>query len=173
MADFSNFNPAHLRKGLVDAAGTALKPGLTTSSYSGSGTPTAANELKPSIVNADGTFKPTMLRADGSLKPSLLKIGFTGTVSATSISTAGTATGATAGSVTLVDGTGFNSGSANGSGLSISVTVTALTVTGVSIVAGGSDYLDTETYTITTAQMAAAFGGIWTVAPVFTIDTVV
>ena len=68
MADYSDLVPADLKPSLSD--GTNLKPSITTDSYAG-GTPTAAGEVKRSVVYADGTVKPSMTAADGTLKPSV------------------------------------------------------------------------------------------------------
>jgi hypothetical protein len=71
LLDYSDLIPANLKPGLLTQDGLNLKPGLTTSLYSG-GTPTAANQVKSSLLNADGTLKPGLTTADGSaLKPSL------------------------------------------------------------------------------------------------------
>jgi PKD repeat protein len=72
MADYSDLIPANLRASLSD--GTRLKPSITTSAYTG-GTPSAANQVKRSVVYADGTVKPSMAYADGTLKPSVLIAG--------------------------------------------------------------------------------------------------
>lgn len=71
MADYSDLVPAYLRPSVSD--GTRLKPSITTSNYSG-GTPSAANEVKPSLMYADGTLKESVADAVG-LKASWLLAG--------------------------------------------------------------------------------------------------
>ena len=66
----SSLDPSTLKPCLIDASGN-LKPGLTTSSYSG-GTPSNASELKPGLVDSDGNLKPGLILGDG-VKPGLLK----------------------------------------------------------------------------------------------------
>ena len=72
MADYSDLDPAALRASLSD--GTRLKKSITTDLYTG-GTPSAANQVKPSIMYADGTLKESITYADGTLKPSWLIAG--------------------------------------------------------------------------------------------------
>ena len=69
MPDYSSLNPAVLKPGLTTPDGADLKPGLVTSAYTG-GTPTAANQIKPSLRNADGSLKAGLV-SGGALKPSL------------------------------------------------------------------------------------------------------
>jgi len=71
MADYSDLVPAYLRPSVSD--GTRLKPSITTSNYSG-GTPSAADEVKPSLMYADGTLKESVADAVG-LKASWLLAG--------------------------------------------------------------------------------------------------
>lgn len=72
MADYSDLDPTALRASLSD--GTRLKKSITTDLYTG-GTPSAANQVKPSIMYADGTLKESITYADGTLKPSWLIAG--------------------------------------------------------------------------------------------------
>jgi hypothetical protein len=65
VADYSDLDPAALRASLSD--GTRLKKSITTDLYTG-GTPSAANQVKPSIMYADGTLKESVTYADGTLK---------------------------------------------------------------------------------------------------------
>ena len=69
-SNVSLLDPSLLKPGLVDGAN--LKPSLVTTSYAG-GTPSAASELKPGLVGADGNLKPSLVNADGSLKSGLLR----------------------------------------------------------------------------------------------------
>ena len=71
MADYTDLIPANLRASVSD--GTNLKPSITTTAYGG-GTPSAANEVKRSIMYADGTLKESIADADG-LKASWLLPG--------------------------------------------------------------------------------------------------
>ena len=87
--------------------------------------------------------------------------------------TAGSAFGAAAGTVPLADGVHFVSGSASGIQLALMVTTSDTAVTGVSILTGGTGYLDSETLTMTTTEAGLAFGGFWSVAPTFPIITVI
>ncbi len=68
MADYTDFDPANLRAGLVKSDRSGLKPSLTTPLYSGTGTPTHWNQLKPSLRHADGTLRAGMLDANNELK---------------------------------------------------------------------------------------------------------
>lgn len=70
MANPSDLIPSQLKPAWVDADGN-LKPSLTRSSYSG-GTPTAASDLKPSLLKPDGTLKNSLLNAAGTLKPAVM-----------------------------------------------------------------------------------------------------
>lgn len=72
MADYSDLDPTTLRRSLSD--GTRLKKSITTALYTG-GTPSAANQVKPSIMYPDGTLKESVTYADGTLKPSWLIAG--------------------------------------------------------------------------------------------------
>jgi hypothetical protein len=71
MAQYSDLDPTRCRPSVSD--GTNLKPSLTTSGYSG-GTPTAATDLKRSIVYPDGTLKQSIADAT-DLKRCMLKPG--------------------------------------------------------------------------------------------------
>ena len=71
MADYSDLDPTALRRSVSD--GTRLKKSITTDLYTG-GTPTAANQVKRSIMYADGTLKESIANASG-LKPSWLVAG--------------------------------------------------------------------------------------------------
>ena len=64
-------NPALLKPSLTDGAGN-LRHALVTDSYSG-GTPSAASELRGSLVDDGGKLKPGLCLPHGTLKPSLLK----------------------------------------------------------------------------------------------------
>ena len=68
MSDFSDLIPANLKPSVSD--GVNLKPSITTSNYTG-GTPTAANQVKPSIMYSDGRLKESVANELG-IKPSLL-----------------------------------------------------------------------------------------------------
>lgn len=70
MPDYSDLNPANLKPGLTTPDGLELKPGLVTSAYAG-GTPTASNQIKASLRNADGSLKPGLI-SGSALKASLL-----------------------------------------------------------------------------------------------------
>lgn len=69
MTDYSDLDPAILKPGLTTPDGANLKPSLVTSDYTG-GTPSAANQIKPSLRNADGSLKAGLL-TDGALAASL------------------------------------------------------------------------------------------------------
>lgn len=69
MPNYSDLNPAALKPAWSD--GTNLKAALTTSNYSG-GTPSAANEVKASLLNADGSLKASLL-VGGELSPGILR----------------------------------------------------------------------------------------------------
>jgi hypothetical protein len=71
VADYSDLDPTALRASLSD--GTRLKKSITTDLYT-SGTPTAANQVKPSIMYPSGTLKESVANAAG-LKPSWLIAG--------------------------------------------------------------------------------------------------
>jgi hypothetical protein len=67
----SNVNlldPSTLKHGLI--TGSNLKPSLTSPTYSG-GTPSSADDLKPSLTDSEGNLKPSLVNADGNLKASL------------------------------------------------------------------------------------------------------
>jgi len=67
----SNVNlldPATLKHGLI--IGSNLKPSLTSPTYAG-GTPSSADDLKPSLTDSEGNLKPSLVNADGNLKASL------------------------------------------------------------------------------------------------------
>lgn len=70
MPNYADLNPAILKPGLTTADGANLKPGLVTPAYSG-GVPSNANQVKPSLLKADGTLKAGLLTIGGELKPSL------------------------------------------------------------------------------------------------------
>ncbi len=73
MATFSDLDPRVLRQGLVTADRSRLKPGMTTPLYAG-GTPTAANQVKPSWLHINGiNLKPGLVDSQGNLKTSLLQ----------------------------------------------------------------------------------------------------
>lgn len=61
--NWNQFRPANLRRCWHD--GTNLKPSCTTSLYTG-GNPTAANQLKRSVVDAAGNVKKSMTNAADS-----------------------------------------------------------------------------------------------------------
>lgn len=71
MPDYRDLDPTKLKPGLVE--GGKLKPSLTTDLYTG-GTPSAANQVKRSIVDASGNLRAGLVH-NGKLKPSLLKNG--------------------------------------------------------------------------------------------------
>jgi len=91
VADYSDLDPTALRASLSD--GTRLKKSITTDLYTG-GTPSAANQVKRSIMYADGTLKESVTYADGTLKPSWLIAGGGGAAPSTDFITTwnGTAT---------------------------------------------------------------------------------
>ena len=102
MADYSDLDPTALRASLSD--GTNLKKSITTALYT-SGTPSAANQVKPSIMYADGTLKESITYADGTLKPSWLIHGGAAPVDTTSFITTWAST---AGTITVpTTGTGY------------------------------------------------------------------
>lgn len=104
MADYSDLDPTALRASLSD--GTRLKKSITTDLYTG-GTPSAANQVKPSIMYADGTLKESITYADGTLKPSWLIAGSGGGVDTTLFITEWTVAGAD--TLTMpTTGTGYN-----------------------------------------------------------------
>ncbi len=70
MADYSDLIPANLKPGLTTPDGQDLKPSLVTPLYTG-GTPTAADQFKPSLRDAGGNLKPGLVMGDGTLKPSV------------------------------------------------------------------------------------------------------
>lgn len=65
--DHSELDPQRLKPGLK--SGSRLKPNLVRPSYAG-GTPTAASQVKPSLLDKAGNIKPG-LASGGQLKPSL------------------------------------------------------------------------------------------------------
>ena len=73
MPDYSDLIPANLKPGLTTPDGANLKPGLVTPAYTG-GTPSAADQIKPSLRNADGSLKAGLVLGS-ELKPSLVGSG--------------------------------------------------------------------------------------------------
>lgn len=69
MADYSDLIPGNLKPGAV--SGSDLKPGLVTADYAG-GTPSAADQIKAGLRNADGSLKAGLLLGD------VLKAGIVG-----------------------------------------------------------------------------------------------
>jgi hypothetical protein len=67
--DHSDLDPQRLKPGLK--TGSRLKPNLVRPSYTG-GTPTAADQVKPTLLDKAGNLKPG-LASDGNLKASLLQ----------------------------------------------------------------------------------------------------
>ena len=70
MATFADHDPSKLKPSWVDKNGD-LKPSLVTNLYVG-GTPTAANQVKPSLIYPDGRLREGIANELG-LKRSLLK----------------------------------------------------------------------------------------------------
>lgn len=70
--DYRDLNPSILKPGLTTPDGLDLKPSLVTTAYSG-GTPSAANQIKPSLRNADGSLKSSIANAN-LLKPSMRSV---------------------------------------------------------------------------------------------------
>ena len=182
MADYSDFDPANLRKGLLNKDRTGLKPSLTTDLYSGTGVPTNWNQLKPSLRHADGTLRAGLLSSDGTLRAAILKAGFVpsegepegdpeGAVTAMSVASGGAAVSATAQTVRLTEGTDFNFASA-GTGLIIDVTCSTSDVTAVAIVDAGEGYEATDSVTLDTTFLGVTFGGSWVSGAQIDVDTV-
>jgi len=73
MVNWTRFVPAFLRDAFKDSSGN-LKPSVTTDSYTG-GNPDGPEDLKPSIVNPDGSLKDGLCLGD-DLKPSILPVGY-------------------------------------------------------------------------------------------------
>ncbi len=71
MTDVNKLIPGSLKPSVSD--GTNLKPSITTPNYGG-GTPSAANEIKRSIVGADGNLKRSLVDSAGNLKSSWLSV---------------------------------------------------------------------------------------------------
>ena len=178
MADYTDFNPANLRAGLLKSDRSGLKPSLTTSLYSGTGAPTHWNQLKPSLRHADGTLRAGLQKADGSLKSAALILGFVGggedygVVESMTVTSGGAAVSATAGTYRLTDGTEFNTGSTSGSGLVVDVTCSTSTVTTIAVVDGGANYEATDSFSLTTGEAETLFGGSWLSALSFDVDSV-
>ncbi|GAB5404318.1 MAG: hypothetical protein Aurels2KO_25490 [Aureliella sp.] len=70
MADHTDLIPANLKPGLTTPDGQDLKPSLVTPLYTG-GTPTAVEQIKPSLRDSAGNLKPGLLDGD-MLKRSLV-----------------------------------------------------------------------------------------------------
>lgn len=70
---FSNvslLDPSELKPGLTEGAN--LNPSMVRGGYAG-GTPTSADDLKPTLVGADGNLKPSLVTPSGELKPGFKK----------------------------------------------------------------------------------------------------
>lgn len=63
-------DPSELKPGLTEGAN--LNSSMVRGGYAG-GTPTSADDLKPTLVGADGNLKPSLVTPSGELKPGFKK----------------------------------------------------------------------------------------------------
>lgn len=69
-SNVSLLDPSELKPGLTEGAN--LNPSMVRGGYAG-GTPTSADDLKPTLVGADGNLKPSLVTPSGELKPGFKK----------------------------------------------------------------------------------------------------